>query len=97
VVAVGSPDDGTAPTCAAQEALQRVAMCLLEAGSAPPAPSVLRLLVPAAQARAARPPARCRALALCHRPRQHHIAGVRARWGLLGAAAVAVAHGAWQS
>ena len=49
VVAMTSTDNGTEPTCAAQEALQRVGMCLMEAGSLPPAASELRLLVPAVQ------------------------------------------------
>lgn len=67
-------------------------MCLLEAGSAPPAPSVLRLLVPAAQVRAARPPACCRAPAPCHRPGRHQCA----RSGVLGLGAVAAVEGAWR-
>ncbi|KAK9821554.1 hypothetical protein WJX81_000504 [Elliptochloris bilobata] len=52
VVVVTSADNGAEPMCAAQEALQRVGMCLMEAGSLPPAASELRLLLPAAQARA---------------------------------------------
>lgn len=52
MVAITSPDNGTEPACAAQEALVRVCMCLLEAGSLGsllPAVSVLRLLVSAPQ------------------------------------------------
>lgn len=52
MVAITSPDNGTEPACAAQEALVRVCMCLLEAGSLGsllPAVSVLRLLVPGPQ------------------------------------------------